>query len=98
MRNSSCRKKCKGAQLVFTFAAASILHSNPEPKKYLMDGISAPTKTPNCVPHDVGCPGKIFQLLFILVFLQFCRYSFKNCYDILMAVKSSFASAANDSW
>ncbi|CAK8694587.1 unnamed protein product [Clavelina lepadiformis] len=36
--------------------AASILHSNPEPMQYLMDGVAAPVKTPNCVPHDVGCP------------------------------------------
>ncbi|XP_078484409.1 non-lysosomal glucosylceramidase [Ciona intestinalis] len=36
--------------------ATSILHSNPQPHKYLMDGVTAPVKTPNVVPHDVGCP------------------------------------------
>uniref|UniRef100_H2YFL5 Glycosyl-hydrolase family 116 catalytic region domain-containing protein n=1 Tax=Ciona savignyi TaxID=51511 RepID=H2YFL5_CIOSA len=41
--------------------AASILHSNPTQRKYLMDGMIAPAKTPNVVPHDVGCPGKGYR-------------------------------------
>uniref|UniRef100_H2YFK9 Glucosylceramidase n=1 Tax=Ciona savignyi TaxID=51511 RepID=H2YFK9_CIOSA len=41
---------------VYVFLSASILHSNPTQRKYLMDGMIAPAKTPNVVPHDVGCP------------------------------------------
>uniref|UniRef100_H2YFL4 Glucosylceramidase n=1 Tax=Ciona savignyi TaxID=51511 RepID=H2YFL4_CIOSA len=39
----------------------NILHSNPTQRKYLMDGMIAPAKTPNVVPHDVGCPGKGYR-------------------------------------
>ena len=45
----------------YCFLAASILHSNHEQRKYLMDGTWAPIKSPNCVPHDVGCPGEQFS-------------------------------------
>jgi len=45
------------------FAAASILHSNTTARKYLMDGTLAPIKTPNVVPHDIGCPGDLHRFL-----------------------------------
>uniref|UniRef100_H2YFL0 Glucosylceramidase n=1 Tax=Ciona savignyi TaxID=51511 RepID=H2YFL0_CIOSA len=46
---------------ILVWVSASILHSNPTQRKYLMDGMIAPAKTPNVVPHDVGCPGKGYR-------------------------------------
>uniref|UniRef100_H2YFL3 Glucosylceramidase n=1 Tax=Ciona savignyi TaxID=51511 RepID=H2YFL3_CIOSA len=46
---------------LLVYWSASILHSNPTQRKYLMDGMIAPAKTPNVVPHDVGCPGKGYR-------------------------------------
>merc|ERR1739838_442311 len=36
--------------------AIGILQSEVKRRQYLMDGVYAPAKTPNCGPHDLGCP------------------------------------------
>ena len=43
--------------MIMYSTAIAILQKEPENRQYLMDGCYAPAKTPNVVPHDLGCPG-----------------------------------------
>ena len=71
---------------VFLFLAAGILSSNMEERKYLMKGVWAPVKTPNCVPHDIGCPGMLLTLSLRLI---------QQCVMVYRYVGSKRSQASN---
>lgn len=40
--------------------AVTVVNEDVQPRQYLMGGQTAPVKTKNVVPHDIGDPGEWF--------------------------------------